>query len=50
MGLAEIAPDVYLLRQPVLDVNATLIVGGEVCSAETQRCPTFTTQRLRATQ
>jgi glyoxylase-like metal-dependent hydrolase (beta-lactamase superfamily II) len=30
MGLAEIAPDVYLLRQPVLDVNATLIVGGEV--------------------
>ena len=30
MGLAEIAPDVYVLRQPVLDVNATLVVGGEV--------------------
>ena len=27
---AEIAPDVYVLRYPVLDVNASLIVGGEV--------------------
>ena len=29
-AFTEIAPDVYLLRYPVLDVNATLIVGGEV--------------------
>jgi glyoxylase-like metal-dependent hydrolase (beta-lactamase superfamily II) len=28
--LVEIAPEVYLMRYPVLDVNATLIVGGEV--------------------
>jgi glyoxylase-like metal-dependent hydrolase (beta-lactamase superfamily II) len=32
MALAEIAPDIYLLRQPVLDVNATVIVGGEVAA------------------
>jgi len=25
---AEIAPDVYVLRYPVLDVNASLVVGG----------------------
>jgi glyoxylase-like metal-dependent hydrolase (beta-lactamase superfamily II) len=29
-GFTEIAADVYVLRQPVLDVNATLILGGEV--------------------
>jgi glyoxylase-like metal-dependent hydrolase (beta-lactamase superfamily II) len=29
---AEIAPDVYVLRYPVLDVNASLIVGGEVAA------------------
>ncbi len=29
---AEIAPAVYVLRYPVLDVNATLIVGGEVAA------------------
>jgi glyoxylase-like metal-dependent hydrolase (beta-lactamase superfamily II) len=28
--LTEIGPEVYVLRQPVLDVNATLIVGGEL--------------------
>jgi len=28
--LSEVAPEVYVLRYPVLDVNATLIVGGEV--------------------
>ena len=27
----EIATNVYVLRYPVLDVNSTLIVGGEVC-------------------
>lgn len=30
MGLREVAPDVYVLRYPVLDVNASLVVGGEV--------------------
>src|SRR5258706_1592181 len=30
VGLREIAGDVYVLRQPVLDVNATLVVGGEL--------------------
>jgi glyoxylase-like metal-dependent hydrolase (beta-lactamase superfamily II) len=29
-AFAEVAPDVYVLRYPVLDVNATLVVGGEV--------------------
>jgi glyoxylase-like metal-dependent hydrolase (beta-lactamase superfamily II) len=28
-GFAEVATDVYVLRQPVLDVNATLVLGGE---------------------
>jgi glyoxylase-like metal-dependent hydrolase (beta-lactamase superfamily II) len=28
--LTEIAREVYVLRQPVLDVNATLVVGGEL--------------------
>lgn len=32
MTLVEIAPDVYLLRQPVLDVNATVVVGGQVAA------------------
>ena len=31
-ALAEIAPEVYVLRYPVLDVNATLVVGGEVAA------------------
>jgi glyoxylase-like metal-dependent hydrolase (beta-lactamase superfamily II) len=30
MPFVELAPDVYVLRYPVLDVNATLVVGGEV--------------------
>ncbi len=30
--LSEVAPEVYVLRYPVLDVNATLIVGGEVAA------------------
>jgi len=30
MGLIEVGPDVYVLRYPVLDVNVSLIVGGEV--------------------
>jgi glyoxylase-like metal-dependent hydrolase (beta-lactamase superfamily II) len=29
-ALTEIAPQIYVLRYPVLDVNATLVVGGEV--------------------
>jgi glyoxylase-like metal-dependent hydrolase (beta-lactamase superfamily II) len=29
-AFAEIAPEIYVLRYPVLDVNATLVVGGEV--------------------
>jgi glyoxylase-like metal-dependent hydrolase (beta-lactamase superfamily II) len=29
-GFVEVAPDVYVLRYPVLDVNSTLIVGAEV--------------------
>lgn len=29
-GFAEIAADVYVLRHPVLDVNATLVLGGEL--------------------
>jgi len=29
-AFTEIAPEVYLLRCPVLDVNSTLVVGGEV--------------------
>jgi len=30
LTFAEIAPEVFVLRHPVLDVNATLVVGGEV--------------------
>jgi glyoxylase-like metal-dependent hydrolase (beta-lactamase superfamily II) len=30
MGFTEVAPDIYVLRYPVLDVNVSLIVGGEV--------------------
>jgi glyoxylase-like metal-dependent hydrolase (beta-lactamase superfamily II) len=31
-GFVEIAPAVYVLRYPVLDVNATLVVGGEAAA------------------
>src|SRR5262249_11822445 len=30
MPFVEVAPDVYVMRYPVLDVNATLVVGAEV--------------------
>ena len=40
MGLVEIAAEVYLLRQPVLDVNATLVVGARSRSWSTRSPPT----------
>jgi glyoxylase-like metal-dependent hydrolase (beta-lactamase superfamily II) len=32
MSLVEVAAEVYVLRQPVLDVNSTLVVGGVVAA------------------
>ncbi|HEX6872585.1 MAG TPA: MBL fold metallo-hydrolase [Micromonosporaceae bacterium] len=48
-GFVEVGPEIYVLRYPVLDVNTTLIVGGEIAAVvDTLSTPTQATELLTA--